>query len=296
MPQPATVTVVIATRNRCAELLTTLGMLASLPDRPAVAVVDNGSTDGTALQVGTHHPAVRLLALRSNVGGRARTFGAARSATPYVAFSDDDSWWAPGSLGLACELLDRHPRLALVTGRVLVGDRQRLDPLSAQMRVSPLPARADLPGRPVLGFLACAAVVRREAFLAVGGFDQRLGIGGEEELVALDLADAGWALTYLDEVIAHHHPSAVARDPAGRRRVQARNALWTSWLRHPGRAAAHRTVTAVRAARRDPVDRAALVEALRGLPWVFHERRAIGGPVAADLRRLWRAGPDQAAR
>ncbi|MDO0931403.1 hypothetical protein QQY66_06815 [Streptomyces sp. DG2A-72] len=31
--------------------------------------------------------------------------------TPYVAFSDDDSWWTPGALRQAADLLDVHPRL-----------------------------------------------------------------------------------------------------------------------------------------------------------------------------------------
>jgi hypothetical protein len=49
-------------------------------------------------------------------------------------------------------------------------------------------------GPSVLGFLPCAAVVRRCAFLSTGGLPSRFGSCGEEELVALDLAAAGLGL------------------------------------------------------------------------------------------------------
>jgi GT2 family glycosyltransferase len=236
---PSRVAVVIATRNRGPELLGTLTRLLALDERPRVVVVDNGSTDGTAQLIRDRQPGVQVVGLRRNRGAAARTIGARLVDTPYVAFSDDDSWWAPGALGRAVELLDRHPRLAVLAARVLVGPDQRVDPVCREMADSPLPPADDLPGPPVLGFIACGAVVRRDAFLEVGGFDARLGVGGEEELLSLDLATRGWGLAYVADVVAHHHPSPV-RDPSGRRRRQVRNALWSAWLRRPVGSAARR--------------------------------------------------------
>jgi GT2 family glycosyltransferase len=46
-PEPR-VSVVVLTRNRLPELLTTLGHLRALPEEPKVVVVDNASSDGTA--------------------------------------------------------------------------------------------------------------------------------------------------------------------------------------------------------------------------------------------------------
>jgi hypothetical protein len=51
-------------------------------------------------------------------------------------------------------------------------------------RRSPLPRQPDLPGPPVLGFVACGAVVRRSAYLAVGGFSPVVFFLGEETLLA----------------------------------------------------------------------------------------------------------------
>jgi glycosyltransferase involved in cell wall biosynthesis len=157
---PAPVAVVIATRNRGTELLGTLTRLRALREQPPIVVVDNGSTDGTAELVRANYPGVRVVGLRRNQGGAARTVGARLVDSPYVAFSDDDSWWAPGALGRAAELLERHPRLAVLAARVLVGPDERLDPVCREMARSPLPSAPDLPGPSVLGFIACGAVVR----------------------------------------------------------------------------------------------------------------------------------------
>jgi GT2 family glycosyltransferase len=282
---PPPVAVVIATRNRGTELLGTLARLGALHEQPPIVVVDNGSSDGTCELVRAHHPGVRVVGLRCNWGGAARTVGARLVDSPYVAFSDDDSWWATGALTRAVDLLDRHPRLAVLAARVLVGPDQRLDPACVLMAHSPLPLAPDLPGPPVLGFVACGAVVRRAAFLEAGGFDVRLGVGGEEELLAVDLAARGWGLAYVDEVVAYHHPSP-SRDPSGRRRVQLRNALWSAWLRRPFGGAARRTAHLAALAMYQPGAWAGVLLAMRGLPWVLRERRPVDRELEAALRTL----------
>ena len=284
-PSAAPVAVIIATRNRGIELLGTLTRLRALQEQPPIVVVDNGSTDGTAELVRAHHPGVQVVGLRGNRGAAARTVGARLVDSPYVAFSDDDSWWAPGALSRAAELLDRHPRLAVLAARVLVGPDQRLDPVCYEMAHSPLPPATDLPGPSVLGFIACGAVVRRTAFLEVGGFDVRLGVGGEEELLSLDLAARGWGLAYVAQVVAHHHPSP-SRDPSGRRRVQVRNALWSAWLRRPLGGAARQTAHLAALALHQPGARSGILLALLGLPWVLRERRPVHPEIEAALRTL----------
>jgi GT2 family glycosyltransferase len=287
-PMPASphrVAVVIATRNRGPELLGTLTRLRALHEQPPIVVVDNGSTDGTAELVRAHHPDVQVVGLRRNRGAAARTIGARLVDSPYVAFSDDDSWWAPDALARAVQLLDRHPRLAVLAARVLVGPEERLDPVCDQMAHSPLPAADDLPGPPVLGFIACGAVLRRAAFLEVGGFDARLGVGGEEELLSVDLAARGWGLAYVDEVVAHHYPSP-SRDPADRRRLLVRNALWSAWLRRPLGGAARQTAHLAALAVHQPGAWPGVLLAMGGLPWVLRERRPVPRDLEAAIRRL----------
>ena len=158
------------------------------------------------------------------------------ATTPYVAFSDDDSWWAPGALSAAADHFDAVPRLGLLAARIVVEPSGQVDPVCALMAQSPLEPVGDLPGPSVLGFVACGSVVRRRAFLQVGGFHPVIFFAGEETVLAIDLAAAGWGLAYMDDVTAHHQPEPGA-ERSGRRRLQARNALLSSWLRRPaGRA------------------------------------------------------------
>lgn len=276
------VAVVIVTRDRAASLQATLARLLSLPEEPEIVVVDNGSSDGTVAVVRERFPAVRLIALHENRGGAARTRGVRAVTAPYVAFCDDDSWWEAGSLRRAADLLDGDARLAVVAARVLVGPERRLDPVCAEMAVSPLDRRRGLPGPAVLGFVACGAVVRRSAYLAAGGFHERFGIGGEEELLALDLAAAGWSLTSVEDVVAEHHPSSI-RDRSARKRGVVRNALWCAWLRRAPGAALGRSLAIGRDALASTEGRAGLIAALRGLPWVLRERRRLPAAVECSL-------------
>ena len=271
------VTVVVASRNRREELLASLAR-----HRAPVIYVDNASTDGSVEAVREAHPHVEIVRLRRNAGAFARTIGVRRARTPFVAFADDDSWWAPGALARGAGALARHPHLGLINAHILVGAEERTDTVCDLMARSPLPAVPGMPGVPILGFVACAAMVRRDAFLAVGGFDPVVRFPGEEERVALDLAAAGWAMSYLDDAVIHHHPSPVRHSPDQRTRAITRSAVLTAAMRLPWRDAVGRVRDAWqaggprRSGARDAVgDLAAAVRARRPVP-----------PEVLDLLRL----------
>ena len=280
--------VVVITRDRCPEVMISVARLLALPERPPVILVDNDSSDGTADVVGQRYPEVDVVRLERNLGAAGRTVGVRRARTPYVAFSDDDSWWAAGALARAADTLDRVPRLAVLAARVLVGDDERLDPVCLAMRNSPLGKVPDA-GPRVLGFVACGAVVRRSAYLEAGGFHPRFGVGGEEALLAVDLAERGWECAYVDAVVACHHPSPV-RNPAARREREVRNALWTLWLRRRPTAALSRTGRQLARIGRDRDVGAGLLQALAGGPWVLRERAPVGASTERALRRLEESG------
>jgi GT2 family glycosyltransferase len=271
------VTVVVATRNRWPDLR------RSLPRHEGpVILVDNASDDGTPSLVREHFPDVRVVELPVNRGAVARNLGVLLARTPYVAFADDDSWWAPGALAEAAAHFDAAPRLALVAGNVLVGERERPDPTSGAMAASPLGRDADLPGPSILGFLACGAVVRRQAFLDAGGFDDVVFFRGEEERLALDLRTRGWGLAYVDSLLAHHHPSP-QRDPAAGAALAARNDILTAVMRRPWPVVAS---TMVGALERGRSGRVGLVHALVRSPQALRHRRRLPRPVEQARRLL----------
>ncbi|MEV4640495.1 glycosyltransferase [Actinoplanes sp. NPDC049548] len=267
-PETGDVTVVVATRNRRERLRETLPRHAA-----PVILVDNGSDDGGP----DEHPGVDVVRLGENRGAAARNVGVERAGTRYVAFADDDSYWEPGSLAGAAALLDAYPRTALISARVLVGPEGREDPISAAMAAARLGVPVDAPGPSILGFLSCAVMVRREAFLAAGGFEPALHVYGEEALLAMDLAAAGHRLAYAPSLTVRHLPLPAGRNVSARRRLEVRNRVLTAMLRRPP-AVVRRTVAA---AWRE--DRAGVTDAVRMAPWVLRQRRALPQDVERDL-------------
>ena len=279
------VTVVIITWNRRAELLRTLEHMIALPDRAPVVVVDNGSTDHTADAVAERFRQVTLLRSDRNLGALGRNLAVRDIDTPYVAFCDDDTRWQPGALSRAADLLDAHPGLASVTGRILVAPAMVEDPITPELRDSPVPGPAWLPGPALLSVLAGASMFRVAAFREVGGFSTRLWLGGEEELLSLDLAARGWWMCWAPDVVVEHAPST-SRDSRRRRQLGIRNTLWTTWLRRPLPSALRRTGTLLRSIPRDWASVVAVGEALAGLSWVLRERRVVPPAVERGLQLL----------
>lgn len=284
-PVPSKTTVVIATRNRAAELARTLTELSALRPRPPIVLVDNASTDDTA-STAERFAGVRVVRLPRNLAAAARNIGVAMAQTPYVAFSDDDSWWAGDALPLAERLLDAHPRLGLIAGRTLVGVDDREDPVNELMANSPLGHHPDLPGPSILGFLACAAIVRKEAYQRVAGFSPLLHFGAEERLLALDLAADGWHLCHVARIRAHHHPSAHRPAPLWRRRIEQRNNALIGWMRRPLSRCAADTVRLLGRAARDPETWPVVTGLIRRLPQALAQRRRVPPEVERAARTL----------
>ncbi len=276
--------IVIATYNRAAVLYTTLERLYDLPERPPVLVVDNGSCDGTQDVCKRFGTRVRSLKLQKNVGAAARTVGARLIASPYVAFCDDDCAWSAGSLKRAVERFEAHSDVAVLNGRVLVGDGEIFDPACAAMRRT---GTAECTaGIRIAYFMAGASIMRRVPFLEAGGYHVRYFMGAEESLLSLDLAVRGWKLWYCDDLILRHHPSAINRDPESRRRLVLRNRLWTTMLRRSPSCAFAMLAQYARLSGSDRIVRRALREAIAGLPWVLRERRRIPAELERFVRQL----------
>ena len=190
---------------------------------------------------------------------------------------DDDGWYERDGLVTAADLLDDHPDLALVDARILVGPEERLDPISAEMSQSPLPSPDDLPGSALLGFMAGAVIVRRSAYLEVGGYDPRFFIGGEEETPELPAGQGRLA-----DAVRPRRRRAPPTQPGERDQARGygfRNTLWNAWLHRRAASALRWTVFTLidRPKNRDWLRVVAM--AVRGLPWVLWER----APMERDL-------------
>ena len=273
--------VVLLTHNCGYRLDPVLDQLEAL-HVPLIAV-DNGSVDDT-VAVLERRPSIEVIRLADNIGAAARNIGVERAKTPYVAMCDDDGWYESDGLAVAADLLDQHPALALVNARILIGVDAHLDPISAEMAQSPLHDPEGLPGAPLLGFMAGAVIVRRDAYLTVGGYDDRFFIGGEEETLSFRLAKAGWRLQYVPEVVVHHHPSLASVTTL--RAFGLRNTLWNAWL-HRRLPNALRWTVFTLADRPKNCDWLRGVRmAICGLPWVLRERAPMSPQLDAAIALL----------
>jgi GT2 family glycosyltransferase len=109
----------------------------------------------------------------ANLGGAgARNHGAERAHGDYLAFLDDDDWWLPRKLELQMSAFAAAPEAGLVyTSRRIVdpdGEDKRIRSAEHRGWISDV-----LLAENVIGTTSCA-MVRREVFEEVGGFDASL--------------------------------------------------------------------------------------------------------------------------
>lgn len=164
--------------------------------------VDSGSTDGS--QRAAEDVGATVIDLNTDVpftAARARNagFDALMSASlppDYVQFIDGDCELQPGWIDKALAFLSDHPKVAVACGR----RRERFPDVSIYNRL--IDQEWDTP---VGETKACGgdALIRSEAFLAVGGFDPNL-IAGEEPELCVRLRAAGWKIWRLDEEMTLH--------------------------------------------------------------------------------------------
>jgi glycosyltransferase involved in cell wall biosynthesis len=282
-------TFVIASRNRARELADVVTRLLDTTRCPIV-VVDNDSEDNsveTVRRLAEHATdRVQVIELPTNEGAVGRNVGVAASRTPYAAFCDDDSWWAPDATEIAEELFDRHPTVGVLAARTLVAPDNHEDPIVPLLANSPLGWNSCLPGPSILGFLSCSAIVRKAAFEGAGGFSPILHFRGEERLLALDLAALGWDLCFAKELLAYHLPSPTRPSNAAQNARSLRNDVLTTWLRRPLPQCVKAGVALARAGVGDVEHAKAAAEAIRLLPSVARERRRLPTDVEQSLRIL----------
>ena len=281
------VSIVVLTYNRWPELRGTLERLHTQCHGYPVIVVDNGSTDGTAEHLRQAFPDVIAVRASKNLGAAGRNLGVAQVMTPYVAFCDDDTCWAPGALDRAADLLDANADIAVLNARIVVGPDARPDPACARMAHSPLPSVGGV-GRELIGFMAGANVMRTRAFMDAGGYWEPFFIGGEETLLGLDIMADGGRIVYAPELETRHWPSQ-ARDAPLRRRMLARNALWTAWLRLPLGMAARRSIAVLRDMSGWGARLRACRDAMGGWDLIRQHRRKLDPATCAKLNTVWQA-------
>lgn len=152
-----------------------------------IVVVDDGSTDESLAVISAfaaRHKSLRIVANPENLGAIASlSRGLAAARGRYVYFAAADDWVVPGFFATALRMLDEHPGVGLFCGEARLVDGVSGRAMAVRPPVRPVyragPADAAQTRRLLRHMdnwiLTGSAVFRRDAVLAAGGFDARLG-------------------------------------------------------------------------------------------------------------------------
>jgi GT2 family glycosyltransferase len=205
----AGLTVGVTTRNRPAALERCVRSLARLqPLAPRIMVFDDASDTPVApLVLASAPPGADVQVIRDeravgNIAGRNRLVKEA--GADFVLLLDDDAViFEAAPVERALRLLTIDKRVAAVAFAQGEADGRRWPE-----RMQPAPAREPVY---VPAFIGFAHLLRRDTFLALGGYRERLVFYGEEKDFCVRALDAGHRIVYLPDAVVGHVP-----DPGGR--------------------------------------------------------------------------------
>jgi GT2 family glycosyltransferase len=275
---PFGLTVGIATRNRPDALRRCLASIALIDDLVTeVIVVDDASdppNDPVLRQVpGAIAKKTRIIELPQGLGyiiGRNRMMRLA--ANEAVLMLDDDAYLIDAeAVRRASDVLRRHPDVGAVACAQAEADGS---PWPAAMQPSPVEYSCYVPS-----YIGCAALLRRSAFVTLGGYQESFHFYGEEKDYCLRLLDAGYDVVYLPDARVAHVPDQAGRSDSRYLRYVIRNDCLSALYNEP--LPMLLITVPIRLARYAVMRRHGGVNDPGGLRWIV-------GELIAALPRVWR--------
>jgi GT2 family glycosyltransferase/glycosyltransferase involved in cell wall biosynthesis len=189
-----------------------------------VILVDNGSPDGTGRRLAKEVGGATLVQLERNTGfGGGSNLGAMRARAPFLCFLNSDAVVQEGWLPPLLARLRSDPEIGAISPCILNQDGT-LQEAGSHLKADGFTfayGSGDDPDRPPYRFArdvdyasAVCLVVRRSAFLAVGGFDPIFHPAYFEDVdLCLDMGDRGLRTVYepASRVVHVQHGSSSAQ-------------------------------------------------------------------------------------
>jgi glycosyltransferase involved in cell wall biosynthesis len=162
-----------------------------------IVIVDDGSTDERTRTLLANYQRAKTRVIRTENRGlpAARNEGARQTSGRYLCMLDADDRLEPSYMQRSVDVLDAEPALAFVSHWLRTfGDEEW----------TWQPESCELPDLLNTNTVNGAAMVRREAFLAAGGFDEALRDGFEDWDFWITLVERGFKGRILPEVLFNY--------------------------------------------------------------------------------------------
>jgi glycosyltransferase involved in cell wall biosynthesis len=273
--QPAA-SIVIVTKNRKEELRRALLSAVAQSGQPEVLVVDDGSTDGTEAMVRSEFPQVVLHRFEQSKGYIVRRNEGAALARGNIIFSiDDDATFSTPQV--VEQTLTEFERPDI--GAVAI---PYIEPRKADRVLQRAPNKekiwiAD-------AFVGTAHALRRDLFLQLDGYRERLVHQGEESDYCIRMYAAGHVVRLGEAGLIYHHESP-RRDFRRMDFFGCRNSILFAWQNVPmPYLPIHLLMTTLNCLRWS-LNRQRLLGLIEGYLDFLREKRA---PVPLKVYRRWR--------
>ena len=217
-------TVLIATKNRKADLRKAIASAMRQTADIEVLVVDDASDDGTAEMVKSEFPQARVHTREASTGYVLnRNLGAELARAPFIISIDDDTTFpSPEIIAHTIGEFDNP-----VVGAIAMPLIHSTSPDEVIHRA---PDHSDVWA--THKFTGAAHALRRDVFLALGGFRAALVHFGEEDELCLRLLNAGY-VTRMGSAAPSYHDLSPRRNRPRERYYAARNVVFWSWMNAP---------------------------------------------------------------
>lgn len=223
-PADLEATIVIASKNRRDELAKAVESALAQAGAVEVIVIDDGSSDGTSDIIRQRFPGVRLQRLESSQGYiAARNLGASLARGRIIFSIDDDAVFSTPRIVQQTVAEFDDPRVGVVAIPyidTMISPRVRQRAPSSEIVF----ATPDYRGT--------AHAVRRDVFLALGGYRDVLHHQCEEEDLCVRLYNAGYYVRLGTSDTIFHNESP-KRNPSRIRYFFARNNVLFAWHNAP---------------------------------------------------------------
>ena len=196
------ISVVVCSYNGSRTIRDTLEALRRIryPDFEVI-VVDDGSTDATAAIAGAYD--VRLIRTENRGLSSARNTGWRAATGELIAYIDDDAYPDPDWLTYLASTFRRGHDVGVGGPNIAPRGDGPIAMCIAQAPGNPI--HVMLTDREAEHIPGCNMAFRRDALEAIGGFDERFRVAGDDVDICWQLQARGWTLGFSPAAVVWHH-------------------------------------------------------------------------------------------